>query len=443
MWYERAALRGAAFFFLGLTALANPTCAPCHRALYDAYQKSAMARTSGVVTTAILTDARIEQPSIAAVFTVDAAARTFSFQRKAKGSRPLHWFIGSGKVGRSFAFVDDNFLFQAPVSFFSASKSWGVSPGFEDRKHVDIARPIEEPCLQCHATRPRLIKGTANRYEEGVAEPGITCERCHGAEPDHKVVNPAKLAGERRANVCEQCHLTGAAKVARLGKNPFDYRPGQLLRDFVTVYVGGSNRERAASDHAEQLQQSRCAQASGEKLWCGACHSIHSESNPSCANCHQAKECEQSARGTCTGCHMPKQASREHVAFTDHTISIPGKKRQSAFRAYWPNSGDARDLALATGNVRSAAADDIESLVQLAQRRNNVALYERIYELNPLHPAAANLGILRAQKGLNPTPLWRPLFDRYPHMLPVGLNLLIITNDDILRRRINRFHPDR
>lgn len=439
---EKAALRGAAFFFLNLTALANPACAPCHRALYDAYQQSSMARTSGIVTSAILSNARIDQPSIGATFTVDAAARTFSFQRKAKGTRPLHWFIGSGKVGRSFAFADDNFLFQAPVSYFARDNRWGVSPGFEDRKHVDIARPIEEPCLQCHATRPRLIRGTANRYEGGIAEPGITCERCHGTGKDHQVVNPAKLDPERRANVCEQCHLTGAAKVVRQGKRQFDYQPGLRLRDFVTVYVGG-NRQRAASDHAEQLQQSRCAQQSGDKLWCGTCHSIHSESKPACATCHQPPACKQAARGTCAGCHMPKQPSREHVAFTDHTISIPGKKRQSPFRAYWPNSGDARDLALATNNVRTAASDDIDSLVQLAQRRNDIALYERVYALDPLHPAAANLGILRAQKGMNPANLWLSLFDRYPHMLPVGLNLLSIYNDEALRRRIDRFHPDR
>jgi len=414
------------------------SCAPCHKALYDTYARSGMARTSGFVSG--VPAGEVRQRSSGATFQITPGG----LLRFRGGERQMSLSIGSGAVGRSFAFQDDGFLFQAPVSYYSRAGKWDVSPGFQDRTRVDIARPIESPCLRCHATRPRLIQGTANRYEaQPFLEPGVGCEMCHGPGSDHvlgpsvtTVVNPARLTGEHRANICEQCHLTGAAKVDH---RPYEYQPGGLLRDFVAVFVGGSNRERAASDHAEQLALSGCSK--DPKFWCGTCHSVHGERKANvCADCHPVAH----TRENCVGCHMPKRQSREgeHVAFTDHTISP--KAKPGPFRPYWPGSGSERDLAIATRNRRLLEKySDIESLVQLAQLvepGRARAIYERIYTMDPQHPAAANLGVLRAMAGEDPVPLWKDVFARHPYLLSVGKNLAAAAPSE--KARVLRFHPD-
>src|SRR6185369_3351157 len=102
----------------------------------------------------------------------------------------------------------------------------------------------------------------------------IGCERCHGpgdlhvrrdvrptAEAfDPTIVNPAKLPAPLRDAVCEQCHLQGEQRVARLGRSLFDYRPGLPLEDFLVAYV----RTERLMDYSrsvgqfEQMHVSRC-----------------------------------------------------------------------------------------------------------------------------------------------------------------------------------------
>lgn len=412
------------------------------------------------------------------------------------GARDLKWFIGSGAVGRSYAFALDGFLFQAPASWYSSASRWGLSPGFAGKPGIELARPIEPACLFCHSSRVQHVAGTQNRYRDPpFLEAGVSCERCHGPGRDHveamragrrsetaQIVNPGKLAPARRDSICQQCHLTGAVRVPRSAAGPTAFRPGDLLSDHVAVFVrAGASGERAATDHAEQLSNSRCQQVSGAKLWCGSCHDAHSQPAPdgrvafyrqACLNCHAAEECstQPSQAADCASCHMPKGRSREgeHVVYTDHTISRRPRQtvnESATLRPFWKGAVPERDLALAaTGDARRVlrladrADDDIPLLVQLAQAfdaagesERAIALYERVLRLDPLHPSAANLAVYRMRAGRvqEAISLWEGVFDRNPALSGPGINLALahLQNGNAAAAeaavlRVLRFHPD-
>ena len=394
-------------------------------------------------------------------------------QTGVSGVRDLKWFIGSGNVGRSFAFAVDDFLFQAPVSYYSSTGRWDLSPGYAGKHNIELAKPIEEPCLYCHASRAQPVAKTQNRYlDPPFLEGGVGCERCHGSGQKHvkthrDIVNPAKLDAARRDSICQQCHLTGAARVPRPGRGVGTFRPGDLLSDHLTVFVWEqASGERAATDHSEQLARSKCKLASGDRMWCGTCHDPHSRPatadridfyRKACIGCHARKGCALSmdARASvgddCASCHMPKGRSREgeHVVYTDHTIvrrpaSRIEARRDLRLRAFWPGPAEERDLAIAYASLGDAAlplleklqpSDDAAVLVQIGQFYDALgkeelaeALYERVLRLDPSSAAAgANLAIYRARKGRSSEAiaLWQDVFERNPALASAGINLAV------------------
>jgi hypothetical protein len=445
----------------GLSAgTGSKACAVCHSAIYDKFQRSGMARSSGPVGDGLekFDHVSFRGGRVTPAFNVEFA----------NGSFAMRFFIGSGAVGRSYAGFVDGFLFQSPASYFTSRHAWGLSPGYSTKAFVDVARPIESACLQCHASGARVAAGTENRYPDPpFAEGGVSCERCHGAGEGHRVINPAKLPAPRRDSVCLQCHLTGAARIAQPGRGPETFRPGDLLSEHVMVFVWSRDGgERTATDHAEQLARSRCQQASGHKLWCGTCHDAHAGSTrqTACLDCHQP---HANGGAGCASCHMPKGRTREgeHVAFTSHLIEKqPGAPAKGA-RLLQPFQGmtaSERDWALAQSNrpllEKLAARPDADAavLVQLAQLYDpagkGAPLYERALRLEPSHSTAlANLAIYRMQAGRAREALlmWSDVFARNPGMLSVGLNLAmgrleVGDREGALATldRLLRFHPD-
>ena len=455
-----------------------------------------MARTSGLAAGTASSGAFHHAPTGARyAITQTTSGLRLSYDRPAtrvSGTVDLAWFIGSGKVGRSYAFSLDGFVFQAPASYYSAARRWGLSPGYSTKPYIDLARPIEPACLNCHASQIQHMGGTLNQYkDQPFLEAGVSCERCHGPgqphiqavrinSPDLRIVNPKKLDSVRRDSICLQCHLTGAARVARTA----GFRPGDRLSDHVAVFVWtGGPSERAATDHAEQLSRSRCQQATGDKLWCGSCHDPHAEPasdqrvafyRRSCVGCHGEKACPVNGPD-CTSCHMPKGRSREgeHVVYTDHTIGRqPAQPRPAneGLRPFWPASEREAALAYAADAALQHLAipmlerlarnpsTDAAPLAQLAQiydrtgkPRQAIPLYERVLKLDPLHPSAANLALHRFQAGRIPEAmdLWHGVFERNPSLPGPGINLALAqlqTGDRDAARltllRVLRFHPD-
>ena len=378
-------------------------------------------------------------------------------------SRRLEYFIGSGRVGRSYLFSWNGFLYQAPVSYYASESKWDISPGYRDYDYLHLTRPVEPACLQCHASRLQPLAGTVNGYAAPpFLEGGVGCERCHGPGEDHirrakaggleqttSIVNPKKLSPDRRDSVCTQCHVTGVARIDKSGIPPGAFQPGALLRDYVSIFVWSGAAEMKVTSHVEKLAQSHCKIASGDRMWCGSCHDPHSTPDEDqragwfrtkCLECHAASApCKAPLAvrtrkaNDCTACHMPRNpvADVDHASYTDH--SIP---RRTVTRVSRPvnvlapldrNRASDRDLGLAYALVveggRNPAYEarafellkasvrnqpgDVPAMVRLAQlygyrddHDNAIVLYEKALQADPSQVVAAtNLGVYRMQQG--------------------------------------------
>jgi hypothetical protein len=244
-----------------------------------------------------------------------------------------------------------------------------MAPGYEQDAAPDLNRPVTAECLFCHSSGLSAIGGTLNRFADLSGLHGVTCERCHGDGSRHaahpradNIVNPARLSGLRRDSICEQCHLSGDARLDLPRKRAADFHPGAELSDFVAVFVGESAGSVRVNSHAEALARSRCKQASGERLWCGTCHDPHGTATnyaAVCSTCHQQQQCPVAAKkgGDCIGCHMPKSRAADggHTVFTDHSIPrkarVAGDRKIEELRPYFakplPENIRIRNLGLA------------------------------------------------------------------------------------------------
>jgi len=366
-------------------------------------------------------------------------------------------------MGRSYLFSVDGFLYQAPVSYYSAESRWDLSPGHQRYDHLYLARPIEAACLQCHASRLQPLPATQNGFAASpFLEGGVACERCHGQGEEHirggAIVNPAKLPPERRDSVCAQCHLSGAARIARVGRDPRTFQPGGLLSDYVSVFVwSGAAADMKATSHFEKLEQSGCKAKSGDRLWCGSCHDPHSlpaEADKvsyyrrKCMQCHAAPR----HGDNCIECHMPKNpvSDVEHAVYTDHSIprraGAAVRRIASSGRVLAPFRKAAvsdRDLGMAYAQVADEsrafellkAADDPPALAQLAHlydlrsyEDRAASLYERALRADPSQiEAANNLGAILLKRGRvdQAMRLWSDAVKRSPGFEAARMNLAL------------------
>ena len=358
--------------------LAAATCLPCHEEIVRAYARTGMGRSISRPT--VENPARQEGAHGSARW-VSAWNNKHLIHAINDDARPMDWAVGSGHEGKSYLLQLGDALFQSPLSWYARRRAWDLAPGYPTDRRLSFLRPITPDCLGCHAGSAALIPGTVNRYAaEAIPEPGITCDRCHGDASSHvlkptrsNIVNPKRLAPAARDSVCEQCHLSGSARVTNPGKQFRDFRPGMALEDVFAVYVQAvptSSSRIKVTSHAEQLAIAKCATASRGKLWCASCHDPHREPTDAfayqqakCLNCHAQTKPHGDA---CISCHMPRTDGVEggHVAYTDHRIRKPGVpkvllERSTDLRAWRepPTALRSRGLGLAyaaTGQLEKA-----------------------------------------------------------------------------------------
>ena len=226
----------------------------------------------------------------------------------------LEYVIGSGRRGYGYIAKRGERLVEAPLSFYTKSRKWDLSPGYDDAE-PGFERFLAVDCLACHAGRVQAVTNRLGVYREPpFLELAIGCENCHGPGGRHvasagrsPVLNPAKLATRESEAICLKCHQSAEAS------------PNS---DLLT--------------HATSMQRSRCYIASSGRLTCTTCHDPHeavsSASAPAyyrskCFICHTDTSCslplkERQGANDCAGCHMPKRNLSDipHTALTNHQV---------------------------------------------------------------------------------------------------------------------------
>ena len=433
-------------------ASTDAVCASCHRAIYDAYEKTPMARGSGPADAGVSTGSFDHAPS-SIRYSVEQGADGqvhLRYERtkgvSLKGSQSLAYFIGSGKRGRTYLFQTEGYWFQSPINYYTRSNTWEMAPGYASAHGLPIDLRVDEGCLSCHSSgvQPSQTGSTNHFGDQPFSQSGITCARCHGDATAHvasggkqAILNPAKMEPQRRDAVCQQCHLEGDVSVLHAGTHPSDVRPGDRLFDKVSYFVHAQQEDlnvRAVSQ-VEALAQSVCKLKSGDAMTCTSCHDPHRTVAASekvawyrgrCLACHTGVKFVAQhylKQPDCTGCHMPTNPTTDiaHEQATDHRIrkiqqsaDIPLDETASRLVAVLDSKKDARELGLAYAtfakkgdlfslgeSVRLLKVAEVQSpddaavafiLAQLSESQGDsevaASLYQKVYRLNPGYPGA-------------------------------------------------------
>jgi hypothetical protein len=347
-------------------------CAECHRAIYNVFSETDMGHSMSPVSSALLeriaNSAHIFDAKLNRHFEVSVRGGNLYQDDYEIGpaekevfhdTQKVEWIIGSGANGFSAIVQRGDTLFEAPLSFYSKTQDWALSPGYESYDY-GFSRPILPACIVCHSGRPRPIPDGNGRFlDPPFMDLAIGCENCHGPGAlhvlemkesrrgikggDHSIVNPAKLPSWLADNICASCHQTGDARVLKPGKNFQDFRPGSALDDTLAILVVPPKRDAPPQsdllEHYFSMTLSKCYRGSRNRLSCITCHDPHTQPAGQevsklfrlrCLTCHTEKSCavpfatrqRKTPPDDCAGCHMPKRDVKEisHSVLTNHRI---------------------------------------------------------------------------------------------------------------------------
>jgi hypothetical protein len=344
----------------GVKYVGSKICAGCHSDIYAKYAQTGMARSMAVATPSIAEpitvrsvllnrDFRVYRDS-GALYQSESASRDGKLLFEA--NHKLEYAIGSGANGISFIVKRGDYLFQAPLSFYTQAAKWDLSPGFA-QADLGFNRPIYDACIACHAGRPQSVPRRDGLFRDpAFLELAIGCENCHGPGEIHvaeramgsvraiddSIVNPSRLSAALAEDICLKCHQGGDARILLPGKSYADFRPGSPLVETVaiaSVPLSAGNTD--LLEHHVSMKLSLCYRKSGGKLSCLTCHDPHVEPGSAaapayfrarCFSCHNDQSCRlpRAARAqngdNCIACHMPKRSVQQiaHAALTNHRI---------------------------------------------------------------------------------------------------------------------------
>ena len=281
-----------------------------------------------------------------------------------RNTHQLEWIIGTGENGFGALLRRGDYLFQAPLSYYTKAAEWNLSPGYQNGD-LGFNRIIQPGCIYCHSGRPQPVVASPGKYTTPVfTQTSVGCENCHGPGYAHvqamgrgedygkgadpTVVNPARLTGQLSDDICMSCHQAGDARVLQTGKTYQDFRPGQPLDKTLSIFEIPPTRENPPQDdhveHYYSMSLSKCFRMSrnapaDRQLRCISCHDPHVEPasaespayfNAKCMTCHTVASCtappqarqQTTPADNCIGCHMPKRDIRviSHSSDTNHRI---------------------------------------------------------------------------------------------------------------------------
>ncbi len=343
----------------------NGECKDCHRDEHTSYLQTTHSRSLGEI------DVAHEPPN--GEYRHELSGRSYRIYRDGPALRlreyiqdsdgrevvladhAARYALGSGNYSRMYLVNVDDFLIEAPVTWYPRRNCWSMSAGYEKDPHQrGFNRAISSGCLNCHAGQIENIGGAGERMK--VTEMAISCERCHGpgqvhvqerkagmpirGDVDDSIVNLRHLTRERQEDICAQCHLSGAADVAVRGRVKEDFRPGMRMSDFVISYrIDRPESALKVSGQIEQMRLSRCYIES-KTMTCTTCHDPHSLPEESqrvahyrkkCLSCHKIDSCglsletrkQKEPNDNCIACHMPRGPTEiPHFTFTNHRVGI-------------------------------------------------------------------------------------------------------------------------
>ena len=341
---------------------------------------------------------------------------------------PAAYAVGSGQHGRSYLIDRDGWLFLSPITWYPQQQTWALSPGYEKRNQ-HFTRPITTECLFCHTNFADHVSETVNRYRPPIFRGHtIGCERCHGPGQlhavrhelgekvsgtfDETIVNPKDLERTLRDAVCQQCHLGGDVRIARRGRELYDFRPGLPWHLFAAVYVKAPHlrEQQKITGHVEQMHASRCWQASQGKLGCISCHDPHVspplDERPAfyrgrCLKCHETEAChgDDAARtatsppDNCLSATCPRCARRCSMRPSRTIVCRDERSRQTSrrkvtacrwciFIATWSIPA-IRSRCADLGVALVRLSDENPSLVTPADRATAISLLEAAIRQHP------------------------------------------------------------
>jgi hypothetical protein len=231
-------------------------------------------------------------------------------------SAQIEWAVGLGSAGQTYVYSKDGQLYQSRVSFYSAIEGLDLTLGATNEPPKDIVNAAgrlmdhaeQAACFGCHSTN--AVEHQQVHLDRLI--PGVQCDRCHGPSDNHvSKLAPMKslrhMNAEDTANFCGQCHRT--------------------WEEIATSGVHGVVNVRF---QPYRLTNSKCFDATDERIACTACHDPHQEVDAKltdydskCQACHRTGvKCKVSSNN-CVSCHMPKiEIPGSHKLFTDHQIRV-------------------------------------------------------------------------------------------------------------------------
>ncbi|MEO6324277.1 MAG: ammonia-forming cytochrome c nitrite reductase subunit c552, partial [Thermoanaerobaculia bacterium] len=386
-------------------------CATCHKRQHQLWAEDWHSRALSPASSRAVV-ARFDPPIVfnergtrAEAFRSGAA-----FRMKAEGpdgsfgNFPVDWVIGGRRMQDFVTTFPDGRLQVLPIYFHVTGKGEWVDyttlkQGALTREHpffwANYARTFNKECLSCHVTGEEMgWNEKAGEFSTTWSEPGIACERCHGAGARHakdglarSIVRPTALSKERGLALCASCHAPRApwrsafspASRFRAGQR-FDevfepvtpvLGPGDLSGDF---WLDG--RPSVGSMESAAFEQSMCVRKGG--MTCFDCHTAPhgrgglSELRPisardgACLKCHLAlAEASAAAKhsfhkqgpgSACADCHMPRTVVGVLDAQIDHSIDVP-------------NPANARDFGIPDACTACHAGKSPEWAIAELERR--------------------------------------------------------------------------
>ncbi|MBM3739569.1 MAG: hypothetical protein FJW39_27700, partial [Acidobacteria bacterium] len=165
------------------------SCRPCHAAMFGGHAHySALAKPDP--------QPRPHEPFRRGPYSLRIdGARARGWTPTESIDLPIDWAFGSGRQAVTYVSrVDSNWYFEHSLSWFPATRSFGLTPGHAGREPKDLKEAAgllyraTDPqhgiagCFECHATGPvSFDKDGAVRFREA----GVQCEACHGPGSAH------------------------------------------------------------------------------------------------------------------------------------------------------------------------------------------------------------------------------------------------------------------